>query len=176
MNDVRFQEHRIGTHARLCFLHECRCSRIMGGTAAKARSGTGTSNKTDSPSFVATAMSTDSVTTRQLGTTRDSHLFWLKAEVFLDNYDGNPDNDWCLLESRRVELFGGHYVPDGSHDGEYLNGPWRVSRFRVADFGPKRATMKLKFTFQFTAALPLRNAGAIDDVWVWDMTCDPPGP
>jgi hypothetical protein len=58
----------------------------------------------------------------------------------------------------------------------YGNGPWRLSHFRIADFGPKRSSTKLRFTFNFTSCTPLWNAAALDDVWVWDMGCDPPPP
>jgi hypothetical protein len=93
-----------------------------------------------------------------------------KAEIYLDNRDGNPDNDWYVLEERRVEPFSYQY------GAGYGNGPWRVSRFRIADFGPRRSSTKLRFTFKFTSQIPLWNAAALDDVRVWDMDCDPPAP
>jgi hypothetical protein len=100
---------------------------------------------------------------------------YFKAEVYLDNRDGNPDNDWYLLEQRRVEPFSWSCNP-ATHSKEYGNGPWRVGRFRIADIGPKRSSTKLRFTFKFTSCTPLWNAAALDDVWAWDMDCDPPEP
>ena len=62
------------------------------------------------------------------------------------------------------------------HGTKRENGPWRISRFRMADFGPRHSSTRLRFRFEFTYQDTLWNAAALDDVWVWDIDCARPEP